>query len=316
MDIIEVSELAKRYFENIDLLTKNHFTHCNPCFKNMKLTFATTNLEQSTAVDYINKCGFTHGEIICKTITLSEEDKVKYRKQDLLMYEMALKSINKKLNTNYTVMNFPFIPNRHDVNSAIRMFRKRLLSDGFSKAKYRIEYKINMYIKKEKINFGAYTICLDEFGTPIDDTYSILDNDSWFLDKLSDIDIDYDERLQASTVIKLFNEFIYFALQMMNCNNVVVDVPKKHNHIHKKKHKKNTHYTVTIVPYGNRKRYVGETIHTGDKRALHKRRGHFKDYTKGKGLFGRLKGIYWFEELVAGSLNEGLSTKDYKVTFS
>lgn len=44
-------------------------------------------------------------------------------------------------------------------------------------------------------------------------------------------------------------------------------------------------------------------------------RGHFKDYRDGKGLFGNptLKGVYWWDQHVRGSIDNGITIKDYAV---
>jgi hypothetical protein len=50
----------------------------------------------------------------------------------------------------------------------------------------------------------------------------------------------------------------------------------------------------------------------GLKRALHICRGHFKDYTK-RGLFGKIHGVFWWSEHLAGALQRGLVKKEYSV---
>jgi hypothetical protein len=47
--------------------------------------------------------------------------------------------------------------------------------------------------------------------------------------------------------------------------------------------------------------------------ALHICRGHFKDYRDGKGLFGRHKGMYWWEQAIRGDPSVGVHDKDYTV---
>jgi hypothetical protein len=47
---------------------------------------------------------------------------------------------------------------------------------------------------------------------------------------------------------------------------------------------------------------------------LHKKRGHMKDYRRGKGLFGRYKGVWFWGDMTAGSADEGVVVADYKVT--
>lgn len=41
--------------------------------------------------------------------------------------------------------------------------------------------------------------------------------------------------------------------------------------------------------------------------------GHCADYTKGKGLFGKLKGVFWFDDIVVGNIKNGQVNKSYIV---
>jgi len=52
---------------------------------------------------------------------------------------------------------------------------------------------------------------------------------------------------------------------------------------------------------------------TGIKQALHICRGHFKTFTPDRRLFGRHTGTYWWESHVRGSVERGVSLKDYQV---
>ena len=47
--------------------------------------------------------------------------------------------------------------------------------------------------------------------------------------------------------------------------------------------------------------------------AMHICRGHFKDYRDGRGLFGRHKGLFWWDMQVRGSAEVGLHDKQYRV---
>jgi hypothetical protein len=53
----------------------------------------------------------------------------------------------------------------------------------------------------------------------------------------------------------------------------------------------------------------------GEKRELrfHKVRGHYADYTNGKGLFGRLKVCIWIVEHTAGNPELGTVVSSYRV---
>jgi len=72
-------------------------------------------------------------------------------------------------------------------------------------------------------------------------------------------------------------------------------------------------YTLTIEPI--KKIIASKGGGTGPltPRALHICRGHFKDFSHGRGLFGKYKGIYWYPSTVRGNKKYGEVIKDYKV---
>jgi hypothetical protein len=88
------------------------------------------------------------------------------------------------------------------------------------------------------------------------------------------------------------------------------------------KPKKNSHppfsvwheIVVTSLPQLRREQ-KGEIAPDGEKRELrfHKVRGHYADYRKGKGLFGRLKVRLWIVEHEAGDPELGTVKSSYLV---
>lgn len=108
------------------------------------------------------------------------------------------------------------------------------------------------------------------------------------------------------------------AVSFMHCKNVKLienKVPEKLQkaRIRRKKLPLVTHYTIEISPVKKILSEKGNIKKTGIKQALHICRGHFKDYRDGQGLFGKYKGLYWWESQVRGNKNEGVVIKDYKV---
>lgn len=51
----------------------------------------------------------------------------------------------------------------------------------------------------------------------------------------------------------------------------------------------------------------------GFHNALHICRGHFKDYSKGAGLFGKNKGLYWWEMHMRGKADLGVVDKQFNI---
>ena len=46
---------------------------------------------------------------------------------------------------------------------------------------------------------------------------------------------------------------------------------------------------------------------------MHICRGHFKDFREGTGLFGKLKGMYWWNQQLRGAPEFGVCDKDYQI---
>jgi hypothetical protein len=130
---------------------------------------------------------------------------------------------------------------------------------------------------------------------------------------------------QEFEVIKLNYEMIcgaeYSVLHTfarMNCHNVKL-VPMAAGA--PKPSKKALHppfsvwHEIVVTGLPELRRELGETAPEGEKREIrfHKIRGHYADYTKGKGLFGKYKVRIWVEEHTAGSAERGTVTSSYTV---
>lgn len=74
-----------------------------------------------------------------------------------------------------------------------------------------------------------------------------------------------------------------------------------------------THYVLEINPMKELLKQEGYSETRGIKYALHICRGHFANYTEGKGLFGKYHGQYWIPQHVRGSAEQGIVEKDYEV---
>lgn len=113
--------------------------------------------------------------------------------------------------------------------------------------------------------------------------------------------------------------FIYVAalsLCFIHCRNTtVVEHPPDANTMRRmrKKHGREPviYRTLEIEPVKKILREAGSSELHGLKFALHICRGHFKDYRE-RGLFGRNKGIYWWDMHCRGTAEEGVVVKDYK----
>ncbi len=108
------------------------------------------------------------------------------------------------------------------------------------------------------------------------------------------------------------------AISFLHCKNVEIMIQGGPRVTHGKRvrHRKpptTQHYTLHIEPMKQVLKTEGNSETSGLKHALHICRGHFKDYSKGAGLFGKYQGLYWWESHVRGSEAEGKIEKSYAV---
>lgn len=110
------------------------------------------------------------------------------------------------------------------------------------------------------------------------------------------------------------------ALSMMNCQNIdTVEhvAPEPYQRSRSRKGKKPLVSFRTIqVNMEKTPRSIGAEhlpVIDSDGKRLHQKRGHMKDYRKGKGLFGRYKGLWYWGPHLAGSGSEGVVISDYAV---
>lgn len=124
---------------------------------------------------------------------------------------------------------------------------------------------------------------------------------------------------EHSTEVKTHYAFPYcLALCFMNCKNVTttehMPAPKvQHKRLINHKPSLAKYYTLEIDPMKKVLKSEGRVDEVGLQRALHICRGHFKDYSNGKGLFGKYKGLYWWDDTVRGSAEAGQIVKDYSI---
>jgi len=111
---------------------------------------------------------------------------------------------------------------------------------------------------------------------------------------------------------------VLFSLSLLHCKNVSKDYHVPSSKIQKSREKRNKpplvkYYTLDIKPMTKILKKEGQIEKLGIKHALHVCRGHFKDYSNGHGLFGKFKGLYWWDNHIRGDISQGLIIKDYNV---
>lgn len=111
---------------------------------------------------------------------------------------------------------------------------------------------------------------------------------------------------------------VLFAIALSNCKNtneVFHSPTKSKRKVDKSKSKPLpllTYRTLNIRPMTKALHEEGKIETEGINRALHLCRGHFKDYRE-HGLFGKEKGVYWWDAHVRGREENGVVEKDYRV---
>jgi hypothetical protein len=109
----------------------------------------------------------------------------------------------------------------------------------------------------------------------------------------------------------------FLALSFMHCKNVELqDVPNDPSFVRRftkwNKRPPVQYKELNIVPMQKVLRGVAAQHGTGMHQAMHICRGHFKDYRE-RGLFGKFKGIFWWDQTIRGSEDEGVIHKSYSV---
>ena len=113
----------------------------------------------------------------------------------------------------------------------------------------------------------------------------------------------------------------YLATSFLHCRNVITEdksPPPKLSKAHNRRHGEPLvrFKTLIIEPMKQVLRKQGQIEHQGLSYALHLCRGHFKDYRNSAGLFGRHKGLFWWDLHTRGSLDQGAVVKDYEIKLS
>ena len=120
-------------------------------------------------------------------------------------------------------------------------------------------------------------------------------------------------------------EALLFSISIMNCRNIGTVLVKRSKG-HQKKFKKQTgksllSYRVIKVHLDKKNRAItlksnkhsDEEVDVAPELPLHAVRGHFKEYTKERPLFGRLVGRWWWPPSQRGDKKEGEIIKEYDI---
>ncbi len=133
------------------------------------------------------------------------------------------------------------------------------------------------------------------------------------------LDVDVNKHQDRIIALKVwYLHPMLLALSFMHCKNVILMEHNPPYKVQQKRIKQNKapltkYYTLDITRPRAILKSEGNIDEVGLQRALHICRGHFKDYSKGKGLFGKYKGLYWWDSQVRGTEEAGRIEKDYNI---
>lgn len=107
------------------------------------------------------------------------------------------------------------------------------------------------------------------------------------------------------------------AILLLNCKNIVTEDHHPSEKLNKKRRKLSrqklfTYKTLKVV-LPSRFQLPGDSAKTNIHNRIHLCRGHFKEYTVDKPLFGKHVGLYWWQPHVRGQNKDGIVVKDYEV---
>lgn len=187
-----------------------------------------------------------------------------------------------------------------DMEVACRQTCTRDLLDG----SWISTFMIWQFFGKDEVLRMPFTIDVvcDNKGRHIS---SIINNDDHRLPEL----------MRAAIISNLF--VVLYATALLHCKNVSLEDRAPNEKLSKKQLKKQgipkLKYKVLLVsPMDKKSARESGMMLDSNGRSLHICRGHFKDYREGNGLFGRFKGIFWWEQSLRGSIDNGVVVKQYK----
>lgn len=183
--------------------------------------------------------------------------------------------------------------------------------------KFVAAHEINIKYREKTVHYFMWRYVVEKSGELCYD-----DEDCYAVNEIGEeiLDVDYTKTMQNS-LTKILN-IIRFAVSLMNMKNIeYVDEPNKalKEFQNKKKFKNNpkTIYKVlTITPIKKILSRDGQIESNGIIKALHLCRGHFREYTEDKKLFGKISGRFWISPHTRGNIKSGEVIKDYKVLAS
>lgn len=114
--------------------------------------------------------------------------------------------------------------------------------------------------------------------------------------------------------ISVFNVF----LALLSCKNITAETIRIDEKLNKRRSKKGKlplydYKVLNLILPGNKKEVNKSDLNeTSIKQRVHLCRGHFKEYTEKRPLFGKYVGRYWWQAIVRGK-GDGMINKEYQI---
>lgn len=143
----------------------------------------------------------------------------------------------------------------------------------------------------------------------------LFDDSTYRIEYIGNVPEQYEIEKDKSVVLRTYHHIAAFS-RLLDCKNIGTidnEPPAKLNKSRVKKGKQPlfTYKTLVIKPTGKRQQSLAAQGLWENR--IHLCRGHFKEYTADKPLFGRFAGRYWWQPSVRGRNTQGVVMKDYEV---
>jgi len=203
-------------------------------------------------------------------------------------------------------------PNNWDMEEYNKWIDNSSLPIGFKNKLPKWIMLASLFIEARSESVGHWLVGLDNDGQ----IEKRNDNDFYIFSPSRDIPIDF--YFKNDDFFNTILGISFMTISFMHCKNITIKEilpPEKVNRKRVKNNKKPLvrYHVLNIEPMKTVLKRVGNIESNGFKKAIHICRGHFKNY-QGAGLFGKHKGLYWWDMHLRGNKEEGLINKDYKVS--
>lgn len=125
---------------------------------------------------------------------------------------------------------------------------------------------------------------------------------------------------EKNEVIHMGNKTTSYCLTfniILNCKNILTEEIHPPEKVNKKRLKNGKlplySYHVLNVVLGKNKSPSHNGSDSGIKQRLHFQRGHFKQFSDDKPLFGKVSGLYWWQPHLRGTNKDGFVDKEYNI---